>query len=577
MHRSAPQHQAPARVSLLEPVLPGQRRVVSWTRPAGDSLPLALARAASHLEGPLAVITPDMQSAESLQEQLEFFLTGSAIGIKTFPDWETLPYDTFSPHQDIISERLATLNHLAEMRQGVLIIAVTTLLQRLPPRGFLYQHSLILRRGQQLDLDAMRTRLDNAGYRCVSQVMEHGEFAVRGSLLDLYPMGSPLPLRIDLFDAEIDSIRTFDPETQRSLTEQDAVNLLPAREFPLDEEGIRGFRQRFRASFEGNPQDCPIYREISQGITPGGIEYYLPLFFEETETLFDYLPGDTCLAFLDATEAAGEDFQRQLAERFESRRHDRERPILPPERLYLGMAELRDFQNRYPLIRVIASGAADPPDDCITYATRPLGDLKIRPRHEAPAGALQAFIAEFPGRILLTAESSGRRETLHDQLQGFAIRPVVVRSWADFIAATDPVCLTVAPLEQGMVMDVPAIAVITETSLFGERARQTAPAKTGTRPRRDHPGPHRSQSRGAGGARKPWRRTLPRTGDADRQRHPGRVPLHRIRRRGQALRPGRLPATGQPLYRRIARRGPAAQARRRPVAARPAEGREARA
>ena len=473
MHRSATQHQAPARVSLLEPVLPDQRRVVSWTRPAGESLPLAFARAAAHLEGPLAVITPDMQSAELLQEQLEFFITGTAIGIQTFPDWETLPYDTFSPHQDIISERLATLNHLAGMRQGVLIIAVTTLLQRLPPRSFLYQHSLILSRGQQLDLDAMRTRLDNAGYRCVSQVMEHGEFAVRGSLLDLYPMGSPLPLRIDLFDAEIDSIRTFDPETQRSLTEQDAVNLLPAREFPLDEEGIRGFRRRFRASFEGNPQDCPVYREISQGITPGGIEYYLPLFFEDTETLFDYLPGDTCLAFLDTTEAAGEDFQRQLAERFESRRHDRERPILPPERLYLRTAELQDFQDRHPLIRVIASGAANPPDDCITYATRPLGDLKIRPRHEAPAGALQAFVAEFPGRILLTAESSGRRETLHDQMQGFAIRPAMVRSWAEFIAATDPVCLTVAPLEQGMVIDTPNIAVITETSLFGERARQT--------------------------------------------------------------------------------------------------------
>jgi transcription-repair coupling factor (superfamily II helicase) len=473
MHRSAPQHQAPARVSLFEPVLPDQRRVVSWTRLAGDSLPLALAHAARRPGGPLAVITPDMQSAEVLQEQLEFFLAGSTIGIRTFPDWETLPYDTFSPHQDIISERLATLNQLAEMRQGVLIIAVTTLLQRLPPRSFLYQHSLILRRGQRLDLDAMRIRLDNAGYRCVSQVMEHGEFSVRGSLLDLYPMGSPLPLRIDLFDADIDSIRTFDPETQRSLTEQDAVNLLPAREFPLDEESIRGFRQRFRASFEGNPQDCSIYREISQGITPGGIEYYLPLFFEKTETLFDYLPGDTCLAFLDAAGAAGEDFRRQLGDRFESRRHDRERPLLPPERLYLGTAELRDCQNRYPLIRVIASGVPDLPDDCAQFATRPLGDLTIRPRQEAPGGALQNFIAGFPGRILLTAESSGRRETLIDQLAGFAIRPAVVRTWAEFMAASDPLCLTVAPLEQGLIMDVPAIAVITETSLFGERARQS--------------------------------------------------------------------------------------------------------
>jgi transcription-repair coupling factor (superfamily II helicase) len=473
MHQSASQHQAPGQVSLLAPLLPGQRGVVTWTRLTGDSLPLALAQAATAVDGLLVVVTPDMQGAEVLREQLEFFLAGSATGIRIFPDWETLPYDTFSPHQDIISERLATLNHLAAMRQGVLIIAVTTLLQRLPPRNFIYQHSLILRRGQRLDFDAMRTRLDSAGYRCVSQVMEHGEFAVRGSLLDLYPMGSPLPLRIDLFDAEIDSIRTFDPESQRSLAEQDTVNLLPAREFPLDEEGIRGFRQRFRASFEGNPQDCPVYREISQGITPGGVEYYLPLFFEETETLFDYLPDNACLAFLYAAEAAVESFQRQLGDRFESRRHDRERPILPPDRLYLGTADLRNYQNRYRVIRVMPSSDPDLPNDCAHYATRPLDDLKFRPRQEAPAGALRNFIARFPGRILLTAESSGRRETLIEQLQGFAIHPVVVKSWEEFMTATAPVCLTVAPLEQGMILDIPAIAVITETSLFGERARQT--------------------------------------------------------------------------------------------------------
>jgi transcription-repair coupling factor (superfamily II helicase) len=473
MQRTAPQHQAPDTVSLLDPLLPGEQRVVSWTRLAGESLPLALARAAQRANGPLAVVTPDMQSAELVQEQLDFFLTGSSVGISTFPDWETLAYDTFSPHQDIISARLATLNGLAAMRRGVLVIAVTTLLQRLPPRSFLYRHSLTLNRGQRLDLEAMRARLDAAGYRCVAQVMEHGEFAVRGSLLDLYPMGSPLPLRIDLFDEEIDSIRTFDPETQRSVAEQESINLLPAREFPLDDEAIRGFRRRFRATFEGNPQDCSIYRDISQGITPGGIEYYLPLFFDDTESLFDYLPGGACLVFLEGAEAAGEDFQGQLAERHESLRHDRERPVLAPERLYLDATELRDRSSHYPQIRVLSAGTPDLPGDCVAYATRPLGDLRIRVRHEAPAGALQNFIAGFPGRILLTAESSGRRETLIDQLTGFAIRPVVVRSWAEFMAAADPLCLTIAPLEQGLIMDVPAVAVIPETSLFGERARQT--------------------------------------------------------------------------------------------------------
>jgi len=473
MPRSVPHHEEPAPASLLEPVLPGKRRVVTWARLTGDTLPLVLAHAARRLNGPLAVIAPDMQRAELLQEQLEFFLGGSDIGIKTFPDWETLPYDVFSPHQDIISERLATLNQLAEMRQGVLIIAITTLLQRLPPRSFLYRHSLMLRRGQRLDLDAMRTRLDSAGYRCVAQVMEHGEFAVRGSLLDLYPMGSPLPLRIDLLDEEIDSIRSFDPETQRSLAEQENVMLLPAREFPFDEEAIKGFRRRFRATFEGNPQDCPVYRDVSQGNTPGGIEYYLPLFFEETATLFDYLPDETCLAFLDTAVSAGEEFQTQLAQRHESRRHDRERPLLPPDRLYLGSTELCDYQGRYSRIEVAGPGAPDLPGECIPYATRTPGDLRIRARHEAPAGALQDFVAGFSGRILLTAESSGRRETLLDQLHGFGIRPTVVNSWAEFLASTERLCLTVAPLEQGLVMDVPAIAVITESSLFGERARQT--------------------------------------------------------------------------------------------------------
>jgi transcription-repair coupling factor (superfamily II helicase) len=473
MQRSAIQPQVPGRVSLFEPLLPGECRVVTWTRLAGDSLPLALANAAQRTNGPLVVVTPDTQRAEVLQEQLGFFLPDSTVGIAIFPDWETLPYDTFSPHQDIISERLATLNRLAEMRRGVLIIAVTTLLQRLPPRSFLYQHSLTLGRGQRLDLEAMRTRLDAAGYRCVSQVMEHGEFAVRGSLLDLYPMGSPLPLRIDLFDEEIDSIRTFDPETQRSVEEQEHINLLPAREFPLDEESIRGFRRRFRASFEGNPQDCALYRDISQGITPGGIEYYLPLFFDDTETLFNYLPANVCLIFLEDTEAAGEDFTRQVAERHESLRHDRERPILAPKKLYLGVAELRDQSSCYPQIRVLPMSTPDLPGDCVSYATRPLGDLKIRARHEAPAGALQNFMAGFPGRILLTAESSGRRETLSDQLAGFAIRPMVVGSWGEFLATADPLCLTVAPLERGLIMDDPAVALITETSLFGERARQT--------------------------------------------------------------------------------------------------------
>jgi len=462
--------QVPA--SPFEPVLPGRGAAVAWSGLRGDSLPLAIARAAQRYPGALALVAPDMQAAELLHEQLRFFLSGSAIEVRIFPDWETLPYDTFSPHQDIISGRLATLGQLAEMRQGILVISISTLLQRLPPGTFLYRNSLVLRTGQRLDLDAMREKLDNAGYRYVSQVFEHGEFTVRGSLLDLYPMGSPLPFRIDLFDEEIESIKTFDPESQRSVEAQDAVNLLPAREFPFDSTAIRGFRQRYRAVFEGDPQASRIYKDVSAGITPGGIEYYLPLFFEETATLFDYLPAEACMVLMDSAESSGSEFLQQLRERYEARRHDRERPILSPEKLYLDVPEMLQRLATHAVIRIETFRQERAPAEYCSYGTRPLEDLKIRPRHEAPASALRNFLDHFSGRILLTAESSGRRETLLDQLQGFGIHPVTVTGWADFTGSGAALCLTVAPLEQGMVVTSPAVAVITETNLFGEHVRQ---------------------------------------------------------------------------------------------------------
>jgi transcription-repair coupling factor (superfamily II helicase) len=457
--------------SPFEPLLPEPGTAVAWSGLCGDSLPLALACAAQRHPGPVVLVAPDMQAAELLHEQLCFFLSGTAMDTRIFPDWETLPYDSFSPHQDIISARLATLGQLAEMHQGVLVISVPTLLLRLPPTGFLYRNSLVLRTGQRMNLDAMRERLDNAGYRYVSQVIEHGEFTVRGALLDLYPMGSPLPFRIDLFDEEIESIKTFDPESQRSVETQDEVNLLPAREFPLDSEAIRGFRQRYRALFEGDPQGSRIYRDVSQGITPGGIEYYLPLFFEETATLFDYLPAEACMVLPDATERSGSEFRQQLRERYEARRHDRERPVLPPEKLYLEEPELLRRLAAQAVIRIEAF-RQEVPAPAGRYGTHLPGDLKIRPRQEAPAAVLRNFIEGFPGRILLSAESSGRREILQDQLHGFGIRPVPVGSWAEFSASGERLCLTVAPLEQGMVLDSPALAVITETNLFGEHARQ---------------------------------------------------------------------------------------------------------
>ena len=419
----------------------------------------------------LLVVTADMQSAEGLREQYAFFAEGEFPAV-IFPDWETLPYDSFSPHQDIVSERLATLYRLPSLHRGLLIVSAATLMQRLPPPEFVTRNSLVMQTGERLVLEEIRSRLDMAGYRCVSQVMEHGEFAIRGSLLDLYPMGNEIPCRIDLLDEEIDSIKTFDPETQRSTGQQDAISILPAREFPFDEESIRLFRQRFRASFEGDPQASPLYRDVSNGIAPSGIEYYLPFFLQETATLFDYLPENGTVIQLDGVDTALDAFMAQTQERYESRRHDHERPLLEPAQLFIAADECLQQLASYPRITVSPFREVTDADEVDGRGTRLPPNVRIHPRSDQPAGALQQFIDDFPGRILITAESTGRRETLQEQLRGFGLAGTGVAGWAEFIASNIPLAVTVAPLEQGFVTTSPALAIIPEALLFGERAQQ---------------------------------------------------------------------------------------------------------
>jgi len=462
--------------------LPSRGERLMWTGLPGDSRALAIADALRDVPGLLLVIAPDMQTAEQLQEQVGFFAGADAPPTLVFPDWETLPYDNFSPHQDIISGRLATLYRLSGLQRGLLIVSVATLLQRLPPPEFIYRNSLLLNSGERLGLEEMRKRLDGSGYRCVSQVMEHGEFAIRGSLLDLYPMGSDLPYRIDLLDEEIESIRSFDPETQRSLDRQDQVRLLPAREFPLDEAAIRNFRIRYRAAFEGDPQASAIYRDVSQGIAPPGVEYFLPLFFDRTSTLFDYLPEHAVLLELDGIDRSCAQFQQQLEERYEARRHDIERPILPPPQLFLDIDGLQQILARHALVSISAftPPAADVP--VCDFAARIPGDVRVRPRQERPAAALQRFLEDFQGRVLLTVESTGRRETLLDQLHGFGLQPRPLPDWQSFTRGDATLAITIAPLEQGLLVAEPALAVLTETALFGEHARQTRRRKAARDP-----------------------------------------------------------------------------------------------
>ncbi len=434
----------------------------------GGASALLLATLAQQRRGLVLVITPDSQTALALAAELQFFTRGGESDILLFPDWETLPYDVFSPHQDIVSQRLATLYRLPAQTRGILLVPVATLLQRLPPRSYLDQQMLLLNVGERLDPHSMRQRLEGAGYSCVSQVMEHGEFAVRGSLLDLFPMGSALPYRIDLLDDEVESIRTFDPETQRSSAKASAIELLPAREFPLNKEAIARFRQAFRNRFAGDPQRCPLYREVSNGCAPGGIEYYLPLFFEHTATLFDYLPTHTLTIILEGMEEAAAAFQEQLQNRYEQRRHDIERPLLPPSQLYLDAAQLRPRLQAQRLLELFRQ----PVTGGVNFATAEPPPLYFQPRTEQPTAALEAFLENFPGRVLFTAASAGRRESLLETLAHAGLRPQAVATWGDFLDSAHRQAIVIAPLEQGLVLQQPALAVIAEPQLVGERVRQ---------------------------------------------------------------------------------------------------------
>ncbi len=469
--------EAPTKLdSPLDPPLPnrpGER--LMWGRLYGAGAALAIANAARRHPGLVLALVEDVQAAASLGAELGFFLAGSDLPLIDFPDWEILPYDVFSPLPELVSARLLTLHRLPGLARGVLVVPVGTLMQRLPPPAYVDGQSLVLAVGDRLDLDRTRRRLERAGYSCVSQVIGHGEYAVRGSLLDVFPMGSQVPLRIDLFDQEVETIRTFDPESQRSKEQIELIRLLPAREFPLDETAIAGFRQRYRASFEGDPQTSLIYREVSEGRTPGGLESYLPLFFERTATLFDYLPdGVLALESADARDRAAVFFD-DVGRRYEQRRHDVERPLLPPPCLYLQPEELADALDRCAGVVYQSCEVVDPPKGytaACNFATGTLPPLAIQARVAQPAQALKGFLAKPEQRLLFVAESSGRRELLAEQLQGFGIRPRPLTGWQAFIEGETQVGLTVAPLEQGLLLEQTGVALVTETQLYGERVRQ---------------------------------------------------------------------------------------------------------
>jgi len=416
----------------------------------------------------LLVIAADTSSALTLERELPFFLD-SSDSVLVFPDWETLPYDNFSPHQDIISERLATLHRLPSVDTGVLIVPISTLMHRLAPTEYIAGSSLVLNQGQSVDIDAFRRNLERNGYRNVETVYEHGEFALRGSLFDIFPMGSKLPYRIDLLDDEIDSLRTFDPESQRTVERVEAVNMLPAREFPLDPRAVQRFQLNWYDSFNVDNDACPVYAEVSAGRACGGTEYYLPLFFDQCATLFDYLPESTAIITCGEHHSAAQRFWQEVTTRFEEYGIDPRRPLLPPSRSFVPVEELYQQLGKHAVLELRRN--PDSPVHRETAAQQP-PELTPGERGQSPTALLGSFIKEHEGPVLLCAESAGRREILMESLAAENLAPEAVANWPTFQASGLGFAITTAPLDRGMYFGPGEPTLVCEAQLFGNRVAQ---------------------------------------------------------------------------------------------------------
>ena len=451
------------------PLKAGSRQTLGQLQ--GCGLSLAVAELVQHHPHPVVLLVTDTASALRLEQELQFLLQEQKLPVRLFPDWETLPYDSFSPHQDIISQRLESLYHLPRMKQGLLILPVSTLMLRTPPQSFIDRFSLLVKPGDKLDLHHLRQRLEQAGYTAVEQVLEHGEFAARGSLLDLFPMGSKEPYRIDFFDDEVDTIRAFDPDSQRSSEPVPEVRLLPAHEFPTDKEAIELFRQRYRERFEISRAPECIYQQVSKGLWPAGIEYYLPLFFESSTTLLDYLPAQSLLLTLGELHEASQRFWQDVEQRYEDRRYDINRPLLPPAALYQPVDELFAALKPYSRFELQLT-PAEQKEGRHNLAIHALPDLTIDSHQAKPLQLLEEFLAKFSGRILFSVESEGRRESLRELLGQIGLCPEEYDSLHSFMATTARTGIMVSPLEKGAILVEHQLAILCESELLGERVIQ---------------------------------------------------------------------------------------------------------
>ncbi|WP_112084173.1 transcription-repair coupling factor [Haemophilus influenzae] len=456
------------------PTQPNDHKILGNVLPGADAL--AISEISEQNQNLTVVVTPDTRSAVRLSRVLSEL---SSQNVCLFPDWETLPYDTFSPHQEIISSRLSALFHLQNAKKGIFLLPISTLMQRLCPPQYLQHNVLLIKKGDRLVIDKMRLQLEAAGYRAVEQVLEHGEYAVRGSLLDLFPMGSAVPFRLDFFDDEIDSIRTFDVDTQRTLDEINSINLLPAHEFPTDDKGIEFFRTQFRETFSEIRRDPEhIYQQISKGTLISGIEYWQPLFFSEMATFFDYLPAQTLFVDMENNQTQGERFYQDAKQRYEQRKVDPMRPLLSPEKLWLNVDEVNRRLKSYPRITFKAEKVRS----SVRQKNLPvaaLPEVTIQSQQKEPLGQLRQFIEHFKGNLLFSVETEGRRETLLDLLSPLKLKPKQIQSLEQI--ENEKFSLLVSSLEQGFIIEKSLpVAIIGEANLLGERIQQRSRDKRKT-------------------------------------------------------------------------------------------------
>ncbi len=490
---------------MLPPELPVPGQRASTAALHGSSDALALAALAGRAR-PLLVLTESAWQAQRLLQEIPFF--APQLRVHLLPDWETLPYDQFSPHHDLVSERLATLCQMMRGEFDIALVPVTTALYRMPPVDYLAGKIFYFRQGARLGADALRHQLTLAGYNHVTQVIAPGEYSFRGGLIDLYPMGSPLPYRIDLFDDVIDSIRSFDVDSQRSILKVPEVRLLPAREFPMDKEAQTQFRQRFRERFEGDPSRSRVYKDVSKGIPTAGIEYFLPLFFEQTALITDYLPQGTTVCLRPGVREAIDEFWADTRGRHAMVRGDLANPVLPPQELFLtedaffgalkplaridlaavapavagSPAELEENINKINNLEINPSprereqgntwseaGGEDP-----QAVTAPLPPLHVERRADDPLHRLREFIVHFSGRVLVLAESMGRRETLLGYFAEYGLKPAQAADYAQFAAGDASFVLSVAPLHTGFINVAAGLAVVTENELYAAQVRNRA-------------------------------------------------------------------------------------------------------